>query len=85
MFCQLRRRVFTPTDAGPPDLLNQSLQRVGLSDACFQKALHLILIKTLVKIYRMVGKWGQHHIPATQEMLKWNPLWLAEEINWFVR
>lgn len=33
------------------DLLDHNLQGIGLSDLGFQKALQLILIKTLVKIY----------------------------------
>lgn len=33
------------------DLLNHNLQGMGLKDVCFQKALQLILIKMLVKIY----------------------------------
>lgn len=33
------------------DLLNHNLQGMVLRDICFRKALQLILIKTLVKIY----------------------------------
>lgn len=33
------------------DLLDHNLQGMGLRDLCFQKALQLILIKTLAKIY----------------------------------
>lgn len=57
---------------------------VDLRDACFQKALHLVLNKILVKIYWIIGKWGLHCITAIHEMLKWNPLLLVEEINWLV-
>lgn len=58
------------------DLLDHSLQGMGLRDLCFQKALQLILIKMLVKIYWTIDykQISLCCIIKIPELLKWDSL-----------